>query len=128
MFVGCKLPHGLTVEHNGQTIALNGANAGYTSDDQWKNGLPPDSPLRASGVGLTLLEGDKAAAFQEWHDISKKGHGPVSAGMIFIANSRSDASKEARSLEGEDNGLGGLDTDKDLPNGLETDKDGGQKG
>lgn len=128
MYVGCKLPNGLTAEHNGQVIALNGANAGYTSDDQWKNGLAPDSPLRASGVGLTLLEGEKADAFQAWHDISAKGHGPVASGMIFIAKSNADAAKEARSLEGEKTGLDGIDPDKDLPKGLETDKDAGKKG
>ena len=127
MFVGCKLPHGLEIQHLDQTIVLNGANVEYDADNPWKNDLAPDSPLRASGVGITKLEGPRADAFLDWYDVSGKGPGPVSAGFIFYTDSRADAAKEAQSLEGEKTGLGGLDPDKDMPAGVETDADAGTK-
>lgn len=123
MFVGCKLPHGLEITHNDQTIVLNGANADYDADNPWKNDLPPDSPLRASGVGITKVEGARADAFKAWFELSGKGEGPVSSGFVFHAGSQAEAVKEAQSLEGEKNGLGGLDPDKDLPTGIVTDTD-----
>lgn len=127
MFVGCKLPHGLTVTHAGQTIVLNGANVGYDSENPWRNGAAPDAELRASGVGLTILEGEQAAAFKEWCEISAKGPGPVQSGAIFITEAKGDATKEAQNLESEKTGLDGLDPDKDLPKGLETDADAATK-
>lgn len=123
MFVGCKLPHGLEINHQGERIVLNGANAGFDVENPWKNDLPPDSPLRASGVGLTQLDGSKADAFKDWHDVTSKGDGPVRAGFIFFTEKAADATKEAQALEGEVNGLDGLDPSKDLPEGITTDTD-----
>jgi hypothetical protein len=127
MFVGCKLPHGLEIHHNDQTIVLSGANVDYDADSPWKNDLPPDSPMRASGVGLTVVEGARADAFKDWFDVSGKGPGPVSAGFIFYTGSKNEATKEAQSLEGAKTGLGGLDPDKDMPAGVETDADAAKK-
>ena len=123
MFVGCKLPHGLTISHAGREITLNGANIGYDPENPWRNGAAPDSALRTSGVGLTEI-GDAAdqSALLEWIDISGKGPGPVKAGKIFVVDRKADADKEARNLESE-KAISGIDPDKDLPAGLETDKD-----
>lgn len=123
MFVGCKLPHGHKIEHNNQVIELNGANVGYDGDSPWKNGFAPDSPLRASGVGLTRLEGAQADAFLDWADLTGKGLGPVKAGLIFFVDKETDAKKEAAALEGAKTGLDGLDPTTDLPAGLSTDTD-----
>lgn len=125
MFVGCKLPHGLTIDHNDQVITLNGSNIGYDADNPWKNGVAPDSALRANGVGLTQLEGAQADAFKDWFELSGKGHGPVKAGFIFIANNANDARKETQLLEDEKTGLDGIDPGKDLPKGLSTDPESG---
>ena len=122
MIVGCKLPHGLEITHNGETIALNGTNVGFDADNPWRNGAAPDSALRTSGVGLTTLEGGQAAAFVDWFDMSGKGDGPVKSGLIFFTDSKADAGKEAQALEDVE-GIEGLDPDKDLPAGLETDNE-----
>lgn len=121
MFVGCKLPFGLTIDHLGYKIALNGANVDYDADNPWRNGLAPDSALRASGVGLTQLDGDAAEAFKDWCGLSGKGDGPVKSGAIFFAEKQADAVKEAVALEGEKVGIAGIDPETDLPKGLETD-------
>ena len=121
MIVGCKLPHGLAINHLGIDIVLNGSNFGYDDENPWRNGHSQDSANLVSGVGLTTLEGDKAEAFKDWFEISKKGEGPARAGLIFMAEKQADAEKEARSLEAEKTGLDGIDPDKELPKGLETD-------
>lgn len=122
MFVGCKLPHGLTVEHNNLAITLNGANVGYNADAPWANGAAPDSFERSNGVGLTeITDPKKQEAFKEWFAISGKGHGPVKSGLIFIVDKRADAEKETQLLEDEATGLDGLDPSKDLPAGVTTD-------
>ncbi|GGN49375.1 hypothetical protein GCM10011349_19950 [Novosphingobium indicum] len=123
MIVGCKLPHGLEVTHKDATIVLNGANVGYDADNPWKNGASPDNYDRTSGVGLTTLSPDQEEPFKDWLETSGKGPGPVRSGLIFVASSKNDASKEAQALEGEKTGLGGLDPEKDLPKGVETDTD-----
>lgn len=127
MFVGCKLPHGMIVDFGGQTITLNGSNTDYDPDSPWKNGLPPDSPLRTSAVGLTEVTGDAEAALREWLEIASKGEGPVRAGLIFAVDKKVDANREAQALEGVKTGLDGLDPDKDLPAGIETDTEATKK-
>ncbi len=123
MIVGCKLPHGLSINHLGIAIVLNGSNLGYDADNPWRNGYSQDSANLVSGVGLTTLEGDQAEAFKDWFDIAKKGEGPAKAGLIFMAEKQADAEKEARNLESEKTGLDGIDPDKDLPKDITTDKD-----
>ncbi|MBU6429746.1 MAG: hypothetical protein KGR26_12085 [Cyanobacteria bacterium REEB65] len=122
MFVGCKLPHGLEIQHKGHTIVLNGANIGFDPEAPWANGAAPDAPLCASGVGLTQLEGEKADAFKDWHAIAGKGDGPVKRGLIFFTESKADAEAEARGVEGIAS-IDGLDPSKDLPAGIETDEE-----
>ncbi|WP_374413276.1 hypothetical protein [Novosphingobium colocasiae] len=123
MLVGCKLPHGLEISHEGVTVTLVGANVGYDGDNPWRNGGAPDSADRISGVGLTKLEGAQADAVMAWMDISGRGPGPVKSGMIFAVDTKAEASKEAQLLEDEKTGLDGIDPAKDLPKGVETDTD-----
>lgn len=127
MLVGCKLPHGLEISHEGVTVALNGANVGYDGDNPWKNGAAPDSYDRISGVGLTKLEGKQVDAFKAWMELSGKGHGPVKSGMIFLVANKTEANQEAKLLEDEKTGFDGLDPSKDLPDGLSTDTDAAKK-
>lgn len=122
MIVGCKLPHGHTIEFNGETIVLNGANVGFDGDSPWKMDAFPDSPLRTSGVGLTELQGKQADAFKAWYEAHKTG-GPIAAGTIFYADTQAAAQKEAKGREKVKTGTDALDPSKDLPKGLETAKD-----
>lgn len=122
MIVGCKLPHGHTIEHKGETIALNGGNIGYDPMNPFRQGAAPDSLLRASGAGLTKLDGKQAEAFKDWYDLHKDG-GPIASGAIYIAPSDEGARKEAKSREKVKTGVDALDPDKDLPKGVETAKE-----
>lgn len=122
MIVGCKLPHGHTIDHLGEIIVLNGANVGFDGDNPWRNGAFPDSELRVSGAGLTTLDGDKAAAFKDWYEANKSG-GPIASGAIFFTEKEADTKKEAKAREKVKSGIDPLDPDKDLPKGLETAKE-----
>lgn len=122
MIVGCKLPHGHTIDHLGVIIALNGANVGFDGNNPWRMGAFPDSIDRVSGAGLTTLEGDQAEAFKDWYDLNKSG-GPIASGTIFFTEKAADAVKEAKSREKVISGVDALDPEKDLPKGLETGKD-----
>lgn len=122
MIVGCKLPHGHTIEHGGQVIVLNGGNVGYDPNNPWRQDNAPDSEGRISGVGLTTLEGAQAEAFLDWYKINANG-GPIAAGTIFYAEKEADTKKEAKSREKVKTGVDAVDPSKDLPKGLETAKD-----
>jgi hypothetical protein len=122
MIVGCKLPHGHTIEHLGEVINLNGANVGFDSDNPWRMDAFPDSELRVSGAGLTTLEGDKADAFKDWYEQNKNG-GPIASGAIFFTEKEADGKKEAKAREKVKSGVDALDPSKDLPKGLETAKE-----
>lgn len=122
MIVGCKLSHGHTIEYNGQVIALNGGNVGYDPLNPWRSDNAPDSMDRISGVGLTHLEGDQAAAFKDWYAQNKTG-GPIAAGAIFFTEKEADTKAEAKGREKVKTGTEALDPAKDLPKGLETAKD-----
>lgn len=136
MFVICKLPHGLTVKHNGQTINLNGANEGYDPTFLAPNGRNNDGEKRAGGFGITELTGDQATAFEDWavkvtYKDGKKEAGklvePNAAlenGMIMTFKSEADARKEAKNLSSAiETGTEGIDpsSDKQMKaDGLET--------
>jgi len=119
MFVGCKLPHGHTIEHGEVVIHLNGANVGFDGDNPWRNGVFPDAADRISGAGLTQLEGGQAEAFKAWYDLNKSG-GPIVSGMIFFTEKAADTAKEAKALEGVKSGTDPIDPAKDLPKGVGT--------
>lgn len=72
--VACKLPHGLTINHNGQTINLNGTNAGSNPLNPLVNGGMSDGKLVNADYGLTQLTDDQAAAFQDWSDWATYKH------------------------------------------------------
>lgn len=119
MIVGCKLPHGHTIEFNDRVIVLNGGNVGFDPNSPWRQDHAPDAEARVSGVGLTTLTGADAEAFKAWYDIHKGG-GPIAAGVIFYTEAAADAKKEARAREKVKTSVDGLDPTKDLPKGLET--------
>lgn len=119
MIVGCKLPHGHTIEIGDRVIVLNGGNVGYDPENPWRQDNAPDAEGRVSGVGLTTLTGADAEAFKAWYDLNKGG-GPIKAGVIFFSEAAADAKKEARAREGVKTGVDALDPEKDLPKGLET--------
>ncbi|MET0372729.1 MAG: hypothetical protein ABW128_00565 [Rhizorhabdus sp.] len=136
MFVACKLPHGLTIKHNGQTINLNGANEGYDAADLARNGVPRDGENRSGGFGLTELTGDQAAAFDDWvnrvtYTNGKKDDGKLAEpfgalenGSILTFKSESEARKETKAMaDAITTGTEGIDpaTDKQMKAaGLET--------
>lgn len=122
MIVGCKLPHGHTIEHEGETIELNGGNVGYDANNPWRQGAAPDSVDRVSGAGLTVLDGAQAKAFKGWYDLNKGG-GPIASGAIFFTEKADDTKAEAKAREDVKTGVEALDPAKDLPKGLETAKE-----
>lgn len=122
MIVGCKLPHGHTIDFGGVEVVLNGANVGYDAENPWRLDAFPDSDVRTSGAGLTTLTGAQAEAFKAWYDINKTG-GPIASGAIFFTDSAADAKKEAKAREKVKAGSEGLDPTTDLPKGLETAKE-----
>ena len=65
-FYACKLPHGLKVEHGGQTVILHGANIGEELDNPSKNGSPRENRQRVYGFGLTELPDSQTEAFEAW--------------------------------------------------------------
>jgi hypothetical protein len=110
MHVICKLPHGLTIKHAGQTINLNGANEGYDPTFLAPNGRNNDGEKRVGGFGITELTGDQASAFEDWanhvtYKDGKKESGKLPEpnlalenGMIVSFKSEADARKEAKNL------------------------------
>lgn len=136
MFVANKLPHGLTVRHNGQTLNLNGPNEGYDPTDLAPNGKARDGENRSYGFGLTELKGDQEAAFVDWvnkvtYNDGDKTKGklvePFAAlenGSILSFKTRDEAVKETKMMaDAITTGTEGIDpaTDKQMKAaGLET--------
>lgn len=135
-FVICKLPHGLSVRHNGQIINLNGANEGYDPTFLAPNGRATDGERKTGGFGITELKGEQEAAFDDWCNAvtykegdKAKGkllepNAAIENGLIVSFKSESDARKEAKNLSGVvETGTEGIDpaTDKQMKAaGLET--------
>lgn len=65
-FIACKLPHGLSVRHEGKTLDLNGPNEGSDPLDPMKNGAQVDSGIASAGYGLTQVTDDQVALFNSW--------------------------------------------------------------
>lgn len=136
MFVICKLAHGLTVRHNGQSINLNGANEGYDPTFLAPNGRLNDGERRAGGFGITELTGDQEAAFNDWaakvtyvEGDKTKGklaepNAAIENGMIMPFKTEGDARKEAKNLSAAiTTGTEGIDPSSDAQMkaaGLET--------
>lgn len=131
LVVAVKLPHGLTITHNGQTINLNGTNAGSNPLNPLINGGMSDGKLVNADYGLTTLTDDQAAAFQDWCDWATyklkdgkpdKSAGkvaepflPLENGSILTFKSMDEARKETSAVSADvSNGFDGLDGDAEI--------------
>lgn len=129
MFVACKLPHGLSIRHNGRVLNLYGANEGYDPTFLAPNGRSNDTERKSGGFGLTELTGDDAAAFEDWanrvtYKDGKKENGKVAepfgaleSGSILMFKSEAEARKETKAMaEAITTGTEGIDpaTDKQM--------------
>jgi hypothetical protein len=135
-FVICKLPHGLSIKHNGQTINLNGANEGYDPAFVAPNGKFNDGERRTGGFGITEISPEQFDAFNDWSDKVTFNDGDktkgklvepnlaLENGLIVAFKSEGDARKEAKNLAGYvTTGTEGIDpaTDAQMKaDGLET--------
>ena len=127
LYVACSLPAGLIIEHDGLTFRLNGPHVGADLENLPRNGFMPDSEIRASGYGLTTLEGKQADAFEAWvKGVTESPDGkplqqpfaPIANGAIKWSKNANETRKAAAETEGMS--IGGLDPDKDLPPEVET--------
>lgn len=126
--LACKLPHGMVIDHGGQTINVNGANANADPLNPMANGAAFDTETTTGGYGLTTLTADQAAAFEDWsgHALYKRnGEGtpikdngmldepflPLTNGSLLSFKSEADARKEVRNLSNVETGFDGLDGD-----------------
>lgn len=127
--VACSLPSGLIITHGELTFRLNGSNVGADLENLPRNGLLGDAENRASGYGLTTLDGAQADAFKAWvKEMTETPEGkklpdsaqfaPIAKGAIKWSESATETRKMAASEEGMS--IGGLDPDKDLPTDVET--------
>lgn len=91
--VACKLPNGLTIDHKGETLTLNGAH-----DTGAKN-----------GYGLTPLEDNQVEWFNDWLTGDGATLPAVERGFIFLASNDKNAADQAREQADEKTGLEQLD-------------------
>ena len=108
-FYASKLPHGLKIEHDGQTVILNGANIGEDLANPSNNGSPREHRRRLYGYGLTELPTAKAEAFEAWKlSVTTKDGQKVANGFAALENgailgpfrSIADAEKEIAAMSG----------------------------
>jgi hypothetical protein len=125
--VACKLPHGLTITHNGQTINLNGANADVDPMSPMANGAVGDTATSVAGYGLTTLNDDQASAFEDYRLAAlykvKDGKPSKDAGMleepfapftndtILTFKDETTARREVRTKANTPTGFDGIDGD-----------------
>jgi len=64
--IACKLPNGLQITHEGQTIVLVGSNIGERLENVSPNGRLDDNNHRSGGFGLTEVSDRQADAFAAW--------------------------------------------------------------
>lgn len=147
-FLLCKLPHGLIINHQGQTINLRGPNEGSDPLDPYKNGFQTDNANAAAGYGITEITDKQADAFVDWRKSvtckpdGKGGYGdklPPDQSFPAVTNgsiegpfkSVDEARAEAKVLtDAVTTGFEGIDpkTDKAMAAaGLEADEDAGKK-
>lgn len=74
--VGCKLPHGLRLDHEGHRVTLNGANSSRV----------------IGGYGMTEVDGDFWEAWLSRH----RDYPPVTAGLVFAQNTAKSAESQAK--------------------------------
>lgn len=90
--IGCKLPHGLVLEHNGVKVVLAGGNA---------------SPLVGGNTGYTIIDKDLWEAWEKDH----KAFNPYANGAIFVAKNMESAQKIAENRSKLDTGLAPIEPD-----------------
>lgn len=122
VFVGCKLPSGLYMDHRnvdampgvppaeGERFLLKGTNSVTTSAGQHL----PDS----GGYGITAVPADFFADWMARH----KDFPPVRNGLIFAIANEADARKEAKARGEVLSGFEGLDPEKPGPGLQKADK------
>lgn len=81
-FVACKLPSGLVIDHNGQSITLVGGNIGEDLGNVSRNGSPNDNARREAGYGISELNGHQTAAFEDWKNAVTYVDGKEAAGKL----------------------------------------------
>lgn len=127
LFVACSLPAGLIIDWDGLVFRLNGPHVGVDMDNLPRNGMMEDNSLRASGYGITKLEGAQADAFEAWaKSVTESPEGkPLQHPFAPIANgalkwSKSEGETRKQAADGAGMSIGGLDPEKDLPKDVET--------
>lgn len=98
-FYACKLPHGLEIEKDGQTVVLVGANIGEELDNVSKNGSPRENRRRVYGFGLSELNDRQAAAFEAWK--AEVTEGPNGGFPAFESGAILGPFKNAKDAEAE---------------------------
>ncbi|UPQ70541.1 hypothetical protein [Kluyvera ascorbata] len=93
--VGCKLPNGLVIEHEGYAVELNGSN----------------SSLVVGGYGLT--EGVDKDAFEKWLSVHKD-QPYVKKDLVFAQAKTNSAQAKATENAKVKSGLEGLPQDKPM--------------
>jgi hypothetical protein len=101
--VGCKLPHGLHLDINGNRVTLLGSN----------------SSLVIGGHGIT--ENVDKEFFDNWLSLHKDS-AAVKNGLIFAHDKTSNVKAEAQEKKKNRNGFEGLDPAKPAPNIEPTDE------
>jgi hypothetical protein len=127
MIIACKLPHGLSITHNGQTININGTNVDGNPLNPAANGAIVDGPEMSGGFGLTTLNDEQAKAFEDWSNKAlykdgEKAKGfleepflPLKNSSIISFKSEADARKETKTLAtAVTSGFDGLDGDAEI--------------
>ena len=90
--VGCKLPNGLLIKHNGKEVLLNGLNSSEI----------------IGGHGITRVEKD---LWESWY-LDNLDFAPVKNGFIFANNNEKSTAAEAREKENELTGFEGINPEK----------------
>jgi hypothetical protein len=125
--IACKLPHGLSVTHNGRTLNINGTNADADPLVPGFNGVAADSPSTIAGYGLTTLSDDDMGVFEDWrlHALYKQRDGkpirdaglleepflPLTNDTILSFKDDATARRELRVKAGTVTGFDGIDGD-----------------
>ncbi len=125
--IACKLPHGLTITHQGRTININGSNVNFDALSPDKNGALADGTGLSAGFGLTTLSDQDAAVFEDWSNRAlykdgEKAKGlleepfqPLLNGVIKPYKSEGDARKDTSATTTDvATGFDGLDGDAEI--------------
>lgn len=103
VIVGCKLPHGLHLDLDGNRVTLNGSNSAQI----------------IGGHGIT--EGVDKEFFERWLKVFKDSP-MVKGGFIFAHEKAANTAAEANDKQENKNGFEGLNPEKPAP-GIEPDKE-----